>query len=242
MEVAYMIGDRLYVWGTGNFIRDEWLNALSTGAQRASHWIPIAQAEMALIQGLIAPWYLLLGLTAAKIGLFYAGHKQQVDTAFQHAPTVLRGLQYLRQRHRRLFDKLLLTAGRDLVTELPSGVTGEDVAFFVGRVLKGVGGLPEVTLGAVLRVCATVAAIVTATHLPGITAHAAAATTARAATDLRGQLAAQGISISDAEARAIYHDLKADPNVVGKLRELETACRQLAPILQQLQGAVRVSQ
>jgi hypothetical protein len=53
--VVYAIDDRLYEWGTGAFIRDEWLNALSLGASRASHWVTIAQIEVALLPASSSP-------------------------------------------------------------------------------------------------------------------------------------------------------------------------------------------
>jgi hypothetical protein len=239
MRVVYMIGDRLYEWSTGDFIRVEFLDALGRGASRASHWVPIAQAEIALLQGLLVPWYLLLGIAAAKVCVIYTVHKTDCDRAFRLAPKVVETLSYLRSRHSQLFNKLAETAARDIITNLPAGVTAEDIAFFVGRVMKGVGGAPEVTLGVVTRIVATVAAIVTATHLPGIAAHAAADAAQRTASDLRAQLAARGMHISDAEARAIYQDLRNDETIIQKLNELEHALRELAPVLERLKGVVR---
>ena len=95
MYVWYAIDDRIYEAGTGEFIRDEWMNALSEGAKRASHWVTIAKVECALLSGILVPWYVLLGAACAKLGLFYATHKREVNTAMEWAPKVISLLQDL---------------------------------------------------------------------------------------------------------------------------------------------------
>jgi hypothetical protein len=101
MYVWYAIDDRIYEWDTGDFIRDEWLNALSVGAGRAAHWITIAKAEFALLSGIFVPWYLLLGMSCAKAGLFYSANKNSVNKAMEEAPKVIRLLQDLKLRSPR---------------------------------------------------------------------------------------------------------------------------------------------
>jgi hypothetical protein len=66
----------------------------------------------------------------------------------------------------------------------------------------------------------------------------------QSAQDLRTRLASQGISLSDAEARAILQDLdlKSDPDARNKLQQLETISRQLGPILNRLQGLLSTSE
>jgi len=55
LYVWYAIDDRIYEWGTGDFLRDEWFSALSEGARRASHMVTIAKVEFALLSGIFAP-------------------------------------------------------------------------------------------------------------------------------------------------------------------------------------------
>lgn len=239
MTVCYTIGDRLYEWGTSQFVRDEYLNAMSVGASRAMPMVYLAQVEMALLQGIFVPWYLLLGLGVAKVGFFYKRNQREVDEVFRQTPTALRLLQELRQRHPKLFAQFTKTAVKEIVADLPAGVTGEDVAFFVGRVIKGAAGLPELALGSVVRLAATVGGIVAATHLPGIAAHGVAAAAKDSAAEIRTRLAEQGIAVSDVEARAMLQDLRSDREVVQKLRQLETVSRDLAPLLSRLQVALR---
>ena len=236
--VVYAVDDRLYEWGTGAFIRDEWLNALGTGASRASHWVTVAQIEIALLTGIFVPWYVLLGLSCAKAGLFYKGNQHAVDEAFRQAPKVIQLLQDLRRRSPTLFNVLMKSAARELIVSLPSGVTGEDVAFFVGRVIKGAAAAgPELTFGALMKIVATVAALVTATHLPTIAAHAVAQAAAQKAGDLKRALQQAGYTVTDAEARAILTEVLSKPDTPAMLRQLEIACKALIPTLTQLKSA-----
>src|SRR5262245_55427469 len=123
MYVWYSIDDRVYEWGTGDFIRDEWFNALSRGAHGAEGMVTLAHIEFALLSGIFVPWYLLLGLSCARTGFFYVGHKAAVDAAMKQAPQVIDLLRDLRHRSPTLFNTLMKTAAKDLLMNLPSGVS-----------------------------------------------------------------------------------------------------------------------
>jgi hypothetical protein len=237
-SVVYSVDDRLYEWGTGSFVRDEYLNAFPTAAASASHWVTIAQVEFALLSGIFVPWYVLLGMSCAKAGLFYKTNQQVVDEAFRQGPKVLKLLQDLRRRSPTLFDALMKSAAKDLLANLPSGVSAEDVAFFVGRVIKGAAAAgPELTIGALVKIVATVAALVTATHLPSIAAHTAAHAAGQKAAELKRALAASGYTVTDAEAKAIVKEVMSQPDTHAMLRQLEQACKALVPTLTQLKSA-----
>lgn len=238
MTTYYTIDDRLYEYGTSDFIRAEYLNALSAGAARAMPMVYLAKAETALLMGIFVPWYGMLGLTAAKIGLLYSTNKREFNVALQKAPIVLRLLQDLRQRHPTLFKKLMTTAAKEVLFDLPSGVGAEDVAFFIGRVIRGIAGLPDVTMGALVKLVRNVALMVAGLHLPSIAAHGVAASAARRAETLRMQLASQGIHISREEANTILQELISDRDSLRKLQELEKACNELIPVLKQLAAAI----
>jgi len=236
--VYYTIDDRLYEYGTSDFIRAEYLNALSAGATRAMPMVYMAKAEVALLTGIFVPWYGMLGLTAAKLGLAYSGHKKEFDIAFRKAPVVLRMLQDLRRRYPVLFSKLARTAAWKVLADLPHGVTSEDVAFFVGRVLKGIGGAPDVTLGAVVRIMTSVALIVGALHSPSIAAHGVAWAAEHNALALKEQLARQGIHVSKEEADTILREVLSKHEGIRDLQQLAENCRELIPLLKQLAAAI----
>jgi hypothetical protein len=242
MSTIYVIDDRLYEWGTGAFIREEWLSAMAKGVTSAAHWVTVAQVEFALLSGIFVPWYLLLGLGCAKSALFYKSNQQAVDAAFRQAPEAMRLLQDLRRRCPTLFNKMASTAAKDLLTNLPQGVSGEDVAFFVGRVIKGVAGAgPDLVFSGFLKIALTVAGLVTATHLPFIAAHTAAHMAAAKAAELQRALQQAGYSVTESEAKTIMKEVLAQPDTPQKLRQLEAACKALLPTLNQLKNAYGVA-
>ena len=141
--------------------------------------VTLVKAEIALLTPLFAPWFILLSLTVARTGLFYHQNKRLVDKAIDQVPNIIWLLNCFRSTHPLLFRKMMLTAGKTILTNLPSGVTAEDVAFFIGRVIKKGSGLPSVTLGTILRVVLVVAGIVALTHLPHVAAEGLAASRKR---------------------------------------------------------------
>ena len=238
MTVTYAIDDRLYEWGTGTFIREEWISALGKAGQSAAHWVVIAQVEFALLSGIFVPWYVLLGLGCAKTGLFYKGNQQAVDAALRDAPKIVRLLLELRRRCPVLFNRMATTAAKELLTNLPSGVSAEDVAFFVGRVIKGGAAAgPELTLGALIKIAATVAGLVAATHLPGIAMHTAAHVAGKKAEELKRALTQAGYTVSEVEAKTILKEVLSKPDTPAMLKQLEVACKALLPSLNQLKNA-----
>jgi hypothetical protein len=165
-----MLGDNLYVAWTGNFVRDEWLNALGRGANQAMPMVYLAQAEMAVLEGIFVPWHVLLGVGAVRTALFYHQHKDLMNKALQKVPTVIRLFNEFKTRYPGLWSKLMTTAGREILSNLPSCVTLRDAGFLLGRLIRGVNGLPQVTLGILLRIFTVTTTLVAATHLPAITA------------------------------------------------------------------------
>jgi hypothetical protein len=236
MTIYYTIDNRLYEWNTSQFIRDEWLNSLSQGAKNAEGMVYLAKAEMALIVGFLVPWEIILGVGIAKTAIFYVEHKSDIHRGMQYSEKAISLILEIREKYPHLFNIFLRTALHDLLLSLPSGVSSEDVAFFLGRVLRGVGGLPEATFGTVLRITGRVAAIVTATHLPAIAARAAARAAKKKAIDLQRELAEVGVDVSQDEARAILQELLMDPNAEAKMRELEQTFQALIPVFDGLRA------
>jgi hypothetical protein len=242
----YAIRDELYEWSTSEFLRAEWFAAAGRATAQAEVFVHLAKFEIAMLSGIFVPWYLLFGLSVASIGLSCYHNRDTYRQALREAPAVLRRLQDLRERSPTLFNKLLKTAAKDVLANLPAGVTAEDVGFFIGRVIGGLGGGPfhpfrpatvnsvQVTLGAVLRTVVKVGLLVTATHLPQITAEAVAAAARARAAELQARLADEGITVTQEEAEKILRELLAKPDTHQKLRELEQHIGQLIPVLERL--------
>jgi hypothetical protein len=230
LYVWYTIDDRLYEWNTALFVRDEWFSAMSEGAASA-HWLVIlGEAEMALLVGIFVPWYIMLGVSCAKLGIFYLTHKQAVNDAFKYSPEVIRALLALRESHPVLFHKLMVQAGKDVLSNLPGSVSAEDVAFFLGRVIKGaLEAAPELTLRGLLDIAIHVAKLVAVVHLPSVTARAVGAAASTYADQLKSQMEAAGFTLTKGEAESILSEALAQPDTSSKLKALEDACNKLKP-------------
>ena len=230
----FSIDDRLYEWSTAKFIQDEWFNALATGASRASHWETIAKAEAALVCGIFFPWYVMVGITCAQMALLYFTHKKLVDDIFEKAPPVIAKLRELKQKYPEQYNRLWVTVARDLLTNLPSGVSLEDVAFFVGRVIKGAAAAPELTLRVLLKIIAITAPLVALTHLPSMTGHVLEQETKKRAKELQQKLAEAGYTITLEEAEMIIKDSLSRGDASLLLEDLKKAIDALNPSLEEL--------
>jgi hypothetical protein len=236
--VYFTIGDRLYEMGTSAFLRDEYLYAMSMGAQKAAWLIPIAKAEMALLTGIFVPWYLMLGMFCAKTTAIYLEHKDQFAVVWKHGPKALSALQKLRSKHPTLFSSIVRKVATEVITNLPSGVTGEDVGFLIGRILRGVDGLPQVTVGALVKVAAKVTLIVGALHLPNVAAHAAEAVAHQKAEEFRTELRDAGYDVTLPEAKQILREAMEQKDLESTLDEMEKAFKALAPSLETIEKAL----
>ena len=78
----------------------------------------------------------------------------------------------------------------------------------------------------------------TATHLPAVTAHAVEHAAKAHAAELEARLKAAGYTVSRGEAETILKDALTQPNADAMLRELETACKELTPSLEQIAKAL----
>jgi hypothetical protein len=233
------IDDRLYEWSTSDFARDEWLGATKEAASSAKGWVVIAHAEMALLCGMFVPWYLMLGMTCAKVGVFYSTNKTTVDQAITVSRRVLPMILDLRSRNPVLFKTLRTSITQRTLAELKRGhgVTADDIAFFLGRLIQGAANAPEMSLRVLLRIFARVAILVTATHAPSIIVHAAYSAADRAADDLQRHLKAAGYTVTVDEASEILREVRNDPNGVYNIKQIETALNALLPFLATLHGA-----
>lgn len=233
--VTYTVRDKLYITSTPQFVHDEWILSMSKGAKSALGMVYLTELEIALLIGIFVPWYVLLGMTVAKAGLFYRENKKLMDKVLAHSSDLLPLLWWFITNHPKLFGKLIW-----------EGIEGEDVAFFIGRVIRGSGGLTKVTLKSLLRVAGVTLVIVTAIHAWPAAARggkeigtAAAEDLAKVAKKLKKAMEEANVTLSDEEALEIIKDMIADPAVLRKLKSLEGTLDELIPALGKLEEALR---
>src|SRR5690606_29856551 len=126
------------------------------------------------------------------------------------------------------------------ISNAHTGISAEDIASMLGRILGGVAGLTgavpaagkfaaETGLKAVLKVVAKTLLIYSALHLPAWTAHGAAAGADQLARALGAELRAQGVALTAEEERAIAKELAKSAQALSQLEELKTALESAAP-------------
>jgi hypothetical protein len=127
---------------------------------------------------------------------------------------------------------------------LPAGTSAEDVAFFVGRVPKGLNEIPSITARATLRTVVKVVVIIAGLHLPAVATRgvqSAAQHVGHAATTdteaLRSDLSEAGVHLSREEAVQMIEELVADDNTRQHLQEVENTLQHGMPLLEQLYSA-----
>ena len=187
------------------------------------------------------PWYVMLGLVCAQISLFYIEHREVVNEAFERTPPVIRAIDDLRTKHPVLFEKLLKKVAFELLVNLPKGVTANDIAFFLGRVIRGgAAAAPNIGILAISRIVVVTAAVVGALHLPNIAAHTVASEAKKHAAEYQRKLSEAGYTVTLEEAEAILKDSLSRGDPKQSLEALERAINALLPSLEQVSKALQL--
>lgn len=233
----FTVSDRLYEWQTQRFVQEEWFGALATGAHQATHWESIAEPQAALLCSLFFPCYVTLRLSCAQLTVAYFTHHDLIDDVIDRAPPLIGGLRELRHRQPELFSCIMLGEGRDLLSEVPSGITIENVAFFVGGVMRrAIRGIraPEPTLRVLAGLCGRTAPLVAPVRAENLSAQARDREIERRAAELQRALNEVGYGVTLEVAKLGVNGAVARGGGDRLLRELGRALDALNPALEQL--------
>jgi hypothetical protein len=191
---------------------------LQKAAKSAKGWCTLAEIEMAVICELIAPWYLLLGINCAKVGLFYHENKREIDDAFQVAPKAMNLLLYAKRKYPLLCKKLAVGATKDVIIGLKDQVVAnEHVASFVADFIKDMVEDPEVAIGRLVEVLVKVSfTVVVKKSLAGMAGAAAVTAASRRGEELITYMNRAGYPVTLSEARWQVSSHRAAP--AGMLR------------------------
>lgn len=227
----YTIGDGFYEWSTSSFIREEWFNAVAPAVAQAELIVTLAKVEIAFITGLLVPFYQLLLVSAASLGLSFHRNRETYMAALDQAPRVIQLLNDFRERCPTLYTRLRNTAANDLLANLPSGVTAEDVAFFLGRIIR------TRVIGTILRTV-LIGMVVALSRLGLIAGRALRQSALDRVSELQSILATQGVPVTRDEAERIIREIEAMPDTPKKLQELQQAIEKLLPLLEGINRAL----
>lgn len=244
-QVVYVVGDKLYMQGSADFVRDGYLMAIGTGAKKAEWLIPIAQAEMAFVMAfvgaVVGPAATVAAITTGigKIAVLYTKHKTDFNTASQNVKPLFESLGFLFVQCPKLMMLFTKAIGTNSIKAMPGGISGADVAYYLGKTLGGVSKLPEISISAVLAIAAKALAVTVAVRGPGMVGHGMP----NHAKELAQELMRNGINVSENDAAIVLSEqcLK-NPQVQAKLKEVATNSEKLLPVIERLRNAMRIEQ
>ena len=228
MVVHYMVGTQLYEWNTQSFVRDAWLTGMGIGASQAQWLVHLAKVEREFAMGLFVPVAGIIGLTCAQILVVYANHRKAFAIVQKHASGIIADLRILRRENPTLCEKVLAKVGGEIVSHIPDGISAEDIAFWLGRILKGaIGALPDLKATKLAKILVTVTAIVGLTHSLGISARSGQAAVKQA--DVETTLKQLQVAVTSADAAKIALELNAAKDSKQALKRLQESITAVMP-------------
>lgn len=237
MRACATVGDRLYEWSIGDWFREADFQGLRKAADSAKVWCVLSEIEMGVLCEVIAPWYLLLGLTGAKVGLFCHENRRELGDALEVAPRAMSLLVYVKRKYPLLCKTLAKGAIKDVLVGLKDQVISkEHIASFLADLIKDLTEDPELAIGQLATLLGRVAfTTVVRKGWKGMVARSAIAAADRRGTELVAYMNQVGYKTTVAEANAFTQELAADPAAPAKLHELDSTLRALLPLLKKLQ-------
>jgi len=234
MVVHYMVGTQLYEMGTQMFLRDAWLNGLITASQ-AQWLVHVAKIEKEFLMGLFVPIAGIMALHCAQVVVVYANHREAFRVVLEQLPGIMGDLKILRKENptlsRTVFDK---TVG-ELISHIPEGIGAEDIAFWLGRILKGVGALPDIKATALAKVLAIVTTLVALAHAPGMAGKGTVHAIKHA--DVEAAMKKLQIHIDQATATTIARELGHAKGSPQALERLQVSLTKVLPFVQEIFAA-----
>lgn len=239
--VVYSVGDKLYTQSTRDFVRDSYLIAIGDGAKKAEWMVGVAQAEMTFIMALAGTLAGGLGTVAAvgtaiaKVATFCNTNKQQVSEAKQHIGTMLAAYHFMASKCPKLGMMLAKMMGGFMLKSVPEGVNAGDIAYFMGKLLGGIGKAPEVTMGVVVKALGMAVALTAAIHGPAMAGHGAP----QRAKEIAQNAMKSGINVPEADVLlAESEGCLKKPEVRAKLVEMLDAAKKAQPVIEGLSKAI----
>jgi len=230
--VHYMLGSELYECTTQSFVRDALLNALALGASRAQWLVHVAKVEREFLMGLFVPIVGIVGLTCAQVLVVHTNHRKACSVVLEQAPKIIADLKIIRREVPTLYHKIFGKVAGEIVSHVPDGVSAEDIAFWLGRILKGVGALPDFKVTALTKILLIVTTLVSLTHSPGIAGRSAIAAIKQL--DVERELRKLQLEVSGPDAAQIAVELNAAKESRTALRRLQESLKIATPSVREI--------
>ncbi len=233
--VYYLKDGNLYEWSTPQFIRNEMLGAWVQGVSSAQYLVVLANTEVAFLAGVFVGPAAMFSTLLVDWGLKLYHYRVEANAAIEIARRVHAAALCVRERAPAAWTKLEKIVAWELLTSIPEAVTTEQMAFWLGRVVRGIwSSAPQFSLAIVAKTIARVSLILSALDAPAITAAALSIALDEKGQELSQSLAGDGVTIADADAREILRALHENPQAIQCFSALLVSLKELEPYIAQL--------
>jgi hypothetical protein len=256
-RIVYLQEDTLWAVPTADFAREVLLDGIIEGMVAAKPLVRVTHIVMGFVQGLlIGPLEAVFGKIIVLV-MWGGANPKLVEDAYDAASPAFRALKYIHEHCPTLWLVLLAkigdVAGKEIVAALEDTVTKpENIAFCLGRILRGVGGvdkmllgkaspgkqLIEITMGRILFVTIECALLVTALHLPEGLLTVARETVEQLAKDVQQKFKSDsriGILLNDIQANLIAAEI-LQPGAKQELERMKDPLDKINRFLERLQN------
>jgi hypothetical protein len=242
-RLVFLSGDNMISIATRDFPRSVFLDAIGRGVQSAAWLEKVGKTGFAFLVPFMGAVLGPLGLGAAiataviKSGFWYAGNKDKIDLASSALPDVGRALGHFIANCPELARLIGKAVALNALKAIPEGLSSEDVADLLGRLLGGAAAAPSLGFRALAVVARKALATSTALRGPGASVRGAKE---RAIARLM-EVQEIGIGISEEEAKAIVDEgCLGSAATEERLKQLDEALKRLGPMLEGLAQSVVV--
>lgn len=159
-QVIFTKGDQAFECTAQQFVKHQWQSpTVRKISERGT--IRLAQEECAILQSIFVPWYEVLNISVARVGIFYYSLRETMEQALTLAPSVQQIINVCRSRYHKLFNPLpSSTDAGSAIHDLSLYITREGTARFLAQLIKDPARPPKQTLGALQRMINKIIAIV----------------------------------------------------------------------------------
>ena len=243
-EAYYIQAATLKALPTPQFLQGFMIGQVYSEVYRRTAWIiPASQIAMAFGIGMVIGFVGAVAVAANIIVLlgrylvFVDAHPNEVALLRQHLPPAVNALRWFRTNCPVMYGKLtaVLRAGvAQAIQSAPSGITAEDVAAVLGRLLGGVAGAPDTGFQVLAGIVVRTLSVYTALHLPLLAGRGVGQHPAELARTLADELRRQQVSLTAVEQQQIEQELARSAQALLNLQTLNQSLTQLAPAIDRL--------
>lgn len=240
--VYYTQGNALFQIDEGTFIRDLYLSAVAKGVAKAEWLVPLLKAEMTFCMALVGTMAMVIGTIAAvSVGVgkgvsFYIKHRTIIKAAIPLLERVLAGLKYFKSRCPKLYKFMRDNALKNAAASIPQGVSLDDVAYFMGKLIGGLASGGDLGLKLLGKSLAMASGLLIG--LRGIPM--AARGSVKNVKEFVEKARQGGVTVSEADARELIQETcLADHISERTFKDLVDAANKVQPMLEQLAVAAK---